>query len=167
LGALQSLIAYPLFRLTICLATGIFLFDTLWPENLSWQYGAAIWLFFAGICGGVFWLSRWRWRWLFGGMAQHALLQPLVHLKKKFALAKAYSSPPPPVPDYGSPLLEKTKTSTSGKTPARPALPLLPATVSISESPLEFSALPAPWTTCPKGLQEEARNSPPSGYVSY
>ena len=44
---------------------------------------------------------------------------------------------------------------------------LLPATVSISESPLEFSALPAPWTTCPKGLQEEARNSPPSGYVSY
>lgn len=45
MGALQSLIAYPLFRLTICLATGIFLFDTLWPENLSWQYGAAIWLF--------------------------------------------------------------------------------------------------------------------------
>lgn len=69
MGALQSLIAYPLFRLTICLATGIFLFDTWWPENLSWQYGAAIWLFFAGICGGVFWLSRWRWRWLFGGMA--------------------------------------------------------------------------------------------------
>lgn len=69
MGALQSLIAYPLFRLTICLATGIFLFDTWWPENLSWQYGAAIWLFFAGICGGVFWLSRWRWRWLFGGVA--------------------------------------------------------------------------------------------------
>ena len=69
MGTLHSLIAYPLFRLTICLATGIFLFDTWWPENLSWQYGAAIWLFFAGICGGVFWLSRWRWRWLFGGVA--------------------------------------------------------------------------------------------------
>lgn len=68
MGALQSLIAYPLFRLTICLATGIFLFDTLWPENLSWQYGTAVWLLLAGACGGVFWLSRWRWRWLFGGV---------------------------------------------------------------------------------------------------
>lgn len=69
MGTLHSLIAYPLFRLTICLATGIFLFDTWWPENLSWQYGAAIWLLFVGVCGGVFWFSRWRWRWLFGGVA--------------------------------------------------------------------------------------------------
>lgn len=66
---MNSLIAYPLFRLTICLATGIFLFDMLWPENLAWLYGAAIWLLFVGVCGGLFWLSHWRWRWLFGGMA--------------------------------------------------------------------------------------------------
>jgi len=69
LGALHSLIAYPLFRLTICLATGIFLFDTLWPENFSWSYWVAIWLLLVIVCGGVFWFSRWRWRWLFGVMA--------------------------------------------------------------------------------------------------
>lgn len=66
---LHSLIAYPLFRLTICLATGIFIFDTLWPENLSWLYWAVIWLLFAGVCGGVFWFSRWQWRWIFGGVS--------------------------------------------------------------------------------------------------
>lgn len=69
MGALHSLIAYPLFRLTICLATGIFLFDTLWPENFSWPYWVAIWLLLVIVCGGVFWFSRWRWRWLFGVMA--------------------------------------------------------------------------------------------------
>ncbi|WP_418812548.1 ComEC/Rec2 family competence protein [Phocaeicola plebeius] len=69
MGALHSLIAYPLFRLTICLATGIFLFDTLWPENFSWSYWVAIWLLLVIVCGGVFWFSRWRWRWLFGVMA--------------------------------------------------------------------------------------------------
>jgi len=58
-----------LFRLTICLATGIFLFDTLWPENFSWPYWVAIWLLLVIVCGGVFWFSRWRWRWLFGVMA--------------------------------------------------------------------------------------------------
>jgi len=58
-----------LFRLTICLATGIFLFDTLWPENFSWSYWVAIWLLLVIVCGGVFWFSRWRWRWLFGVMA--------------------------------------------------------------------------------------------------
>lgn len=66
---MHSLIAYPLFRLTICLATGIFLFDTLWPENFSWPYWVAIWLLLVIVCGGVFWFSRWRWRWLFGVMA--------------------------------------------------------------------------------------------------
>lgn len=69
MGALHSLIAYPLFRLTICLATGIFLFDTLWPKNFSWPYWVAIWLLLVIVCGGVFWFSRWRWRWLFGVMA--------------------------------------------------------------------------------------------------
>ncbi|RGM92989.1 ComEC family competence protein [Phocaeicola plebeius] len=69
MGALHSLIAYPLFRLTICLATGIFLFDTLWSENFSWSYWVAIWLLLVIVCGGVFWFSRWRWRWLFGVMA--------------------------------------------------------------------------------------------------
>lgn len=58
-----------MFRLTICLATGIFLFDTLWPENFSWSYWVAIWLLLVIVCGGVFWFSRWRWRWLFGVMA--------------------------------------------------------------------------------------------------
>lgn len=58
-----------MFRLTICLATGIFLFDTLWPENFSWPYWVAIWLLLVIVCGGVFWFSRWRWRWLFGVMA--------------------------------------------------------------------------------------------------
>lgn len=58
-----------MFRLTICLATGIFLFDTLWPKNFSWPYWVAIWLFLVIVCGGVFWFSRWRWRWLFGVMA--------------------------------------------------------------------------------------------------
>jgi len=58
-----------LFRLTICLATGIFLFDTLWPKNFSWPYWVAIWLLLVIVCGGVFWFSRWRWRWLFGVMA--------------------------------------------------------------------------------------------------
>lgn len=66
---MHSLIAYPLFRLTICLATGIFLFDTLWPKNFSWPYWVAIWLLLVIVCGGVFWFSRWRWRWLFGVMA--------------------------------------------------------------------------------------------------
>lgn len=69
MGTLHSLIAYPLFRLTICLATGIFLFDTLWSENFSWSYWVAIWLLLVIVCGGVFWFSRWRWRWLFGVMA--------------------------------------------------------------------------------------------------
>lgn len=58
-----------MFRLTICLATGIFLFDTLWPKNFSWSYWVAIWLLLVIVCGGVFWFSRWRWRWLFGVMA--------------------------------------------------------------------------------------------------
>ena len=58
-----------MFRLTICLATGIFLFDTLWPKNFSWPYWVAIWLLLVIVCGGVFWFSRWRWRWLFGVMA--------------------------------------------------------------------------------------------------
>lgn len=58
-----------MFRLTICLATGIFLFDTLWSENFSWSYWVAIWLLLVIVCGGVFWFSRWRWRWLFGVMA--------------------------------------------------------------------------------------------------
>lgn len=58
-----------MFRLTICLATGIFLFDTLWPENFSWSYWVAIWLLLVIVCGRVFWFSRWRWRWLFGVMA--------------------------------------------------------------------------------------------------
>lgn len=58
-----------MFRLTICLATGIFLFDTLWPENFSWPYWVAIWLLLVIVCGGVFGFSRWRWRWLFGVMA--------------------------------------------------------------------------------------------------
>ena len=58
-----------MFRLTICLATGIFLFDTLWPKNFSWPYWVAIWLLLVIVCGGVFWCSRWRWRWLFGVMA--------------------------------------------------------------------------------------------------
>ena len=58
-----------MFRLTICLATGIFLFDTLWPENFSWPYWVAIGLLLVIVCGGVFWFSRWRWRWLFGVMA--------------------------------------------------------------------------------------------------
>lgn len=58
-----------MFRLTICLATGIFLFDTLWPENFSWPYWVTIWLLLVIVCGGVFWFSRWRWRWLFGVMA--------------------------------------------------------------------------------------------------
>ncbi|WP_417130019.1 ComEC/Rec2 family competence protein, partial [Phocaeicola sp.] len=63
------MIAYPLFRLTVCAAAGIFLFDTLWPKNLSWQCWTVIWLFFVAVCGGMFCFSRWRWRWLFGGMA--------------------------------------------------------------------------------------------------
>ena len=58
-----------MFRLTICLATGFFLFDTLWPKNFSWPYWVAIWLLLVIVCGGVFWFSRWRWRWLFGVMA--------------------------------------------------------------------------------------------------
>lgn len=58
-----------MFRLTTCLATGIFLFDTLWPKNFSWPYWVAIWLLLVIVCGGVFWFSRWRWRWLFGVMA--------------------------------------------------------------------------------------------------
>ena len=57
-----------MFRLTICLATGIFLFDTLWPENFSWPYWGLIWLLLVIVCGGAFRFSRWRWRWLFGWM---------------------------------------------------------------------------------------------------
>lgn len=58
-----------MFRLTICLGAGIFLFDTLWSENFSWQYGVAVWGLFVVVCGGLFWIFRWKWRWFFGGMA--------------------------------------------------------------------------------------------------
>ena len=41
----------------------------LLSQNFSWPYWVAIWLLLVIVCGGVFWFSRWRWRWLFGVMA--------------------------------------------------------------------------------------------------
>lgn len=63
---LSTWIAYPLFRLTICLATGIFVFDKFLPEGVAWSFWWVIGIGCALCCIGAFALSAWRWRWLFG-----------------------------------------------------------------------------------------------------
>lgn len=61
-----SWITYPLFRLTICLATGIFLFDSFLPEGVSCPLWGGICCIL--LCVGLLRVSAWRWRWLFGGV---------------------------------------------------------------------------------------------------
>lgn len=64
----SSWITYPLFRLTICLATGIFLFDRFVPEGEAWPLWGGIGICLILLCWGLLRLSVWRWRWLFGGV---------------------------------------------------------------------------------------------------
>lgn len=65
----STLVRYPVFRLTLSLATGIFLSEGLWAEHLSVSA-----LFFCLLCAfaGVvvlYWVGRYRFRFLFGAMA--------------------------------------------------------------------------------------------------
>ena len=77
---LHSLIACMLFRLTICLATGIF-YSTRCGRKIFHGNIGLIWLFSGGIvCGGLFWLfplevemafrrNGWRAFFLWGGIS--------------------------------------------------------------------------------------------------
>ena len=66
MGTSYPWMAYPLFRLTICLATGIFLFDKFLPEGTVWLLaGGAVFLCLL-CCIRAYVSSSWKWRWLFG-----------------------------------------------------------------------------------------------------
>lgn len=84
-----SWITYPLFRLTICLATGIFLFDRFLPEGVSWPLWGGICCVL--LCVGLLRLAVWRWRWFFGGVTGLAFFLwggfSVVHQREKVGYA--------------------------------------------------------------------------------
>lgn len=84
-----SWITYPLFRLTICLATGIFLFDRFLPEGVSWPLWGGICCVL--LCVGLLRLAVWRWRWFFGGATGLAFFLwggfSVVHQREKVGYA--------------------------------------------------------------------------------
>ncbi|WP_308772615.1 ComEC/Rec2 family competence protein [uncultured Bacteroides sp.] len=84
-----SWITYPLFRLTICLATGIFLFDRFLPEGVSWPLWGGICCVL--LCVGLLHLAVWRWRWFFGGVTGLAFFLwggfSVVHQREKVGYA--------------------------------------------------------------------------------
>lgn len=78
-----------MFRLTICLATGIFLFDRFLPEGVSWPLWGGICCVL--LCVGLLRLAVWRWRWFFGGVTGLAFFLwggfSVVHQREKVGYA--------------------------------------------------------------------------------
>ncbi len=59
---------YPLFRLTVCLATGIFVFDRFLPEGIVWPFWTGLGVGCLLLCTALLSGFSWRWRWFFGGV---------------------------------------------------------------------------------------------------
>lgn len=64
----SSWIVYPLFRLTFCMATGIFVFDRFLPEGIVWPFWTGLGVGCLLLCAALLPGFSWRWRWLFGGI---------------------------------------------------------------------------------------------------
>lgn len=62
----SSYIIYPLFRLTLSMAAGIFLFDKFLSDRMSWLLALGIFLLSVVITCACFRLSSYRWRRVFG-----------------------------------------------------------------------------------------------------
>lgn len=66
MGTMPPFMAYPLFRLTICLAAGIFLSDTLLAGCVSWTEMAVAFGFSVGLLFFFYRTFSYRYRMLFG-----------------------------------------------------------------------------------------------------
>lgn len=66
MGTIPPFMAYPLFRLTICLAAGIFLSDTLLAGYVSWAEMAVAFGVSVGLLFFFYRMSAYRFRMLFG-----------------------------------------------------------------------------------------------------
>ena len=66
MGTIPPFMAYPLFRLTICLAAGIFLSDTLLAGYVSWAEMAVAFGISVGLLFFFYRMSAYRFRMLFG-----------------------------------------------------------------------------------------------------
>lgn len=85
---LSRLISYPLFRLTLALATGILVSEAFCPDTVPWVWLAIAWACtFAG-AGACYALSRYRWRMLFGSFVflNVALLGAILFLSEREAV---------------------------------------------------------------------------------
>lgn len=69
MGVSYPWIAYPLFRLTICMAAGIFLFDKYLSKGDSWLFSGMAFLGFCLLSWWVFYSRKWKRRWCFGCVA--------------------------------------------------------------------------------------------------